>query len=94
MGGNVQVWRHGSAVAAAVAGLARRDRVAVTGPVADIAVVVRALLDGPGPRYRPLGDDGTISQLCGVLPGLAPTPPCGRQALGARWRKCADQVVL
>jgi hypothetical protein len=55
MGSNVQVWAHGTAIATAIAGLARRHRVAVTGTVADIAVVVQALLDGPGPRYRPLG---------------------------------------
>ena len=77
MGSNVQVWTHGSAVAAAVTGLARRHRVAVTGTVADIATIVRALLDRPGPRYRPVGDDDTISQLCQLLPGLTPTPPFG-----------------
>lgn len=77
MGSNVQVWAHGSAVAAAVTGLARRHRVTVTGAVADIATIIRALLDGPGPCYRPLGDDDTISQLCEVLPGLTPTPPFG-----------------
>ena len=72
MGSNVQVWTHGSAIAAAVTGLARRHRVAVTG-----AVMVPRPLDRPGPRYRPLGDDDTISQLCEVLPGLTPTPPFG-----------------
>jgi GNAT superfamily N-acetyltransferase len=77
MGGNVQVWTHRSAIAAAVAGLARRHRVALAGTVADIAAIVRALLDGPGPRYRPLGDEVTISQLCEVLPGLVPTPTFG-----------------
>ena len=77
MGSNVQVWAHGSAVVAAVTGLARRDRAAVTGAVADIATVVQALLAGHGPRYRPLGDDATIGQLCSVLPGLTPTPPFG-----------------
>jgi GNAT superfamily N-acetyltransferase len=77
MGSNVQVWSHGSAVVAAVTGLARRDRAAVTGAAADIAAVLQALLAGSGPRYRPLGDDATISQLCHVLPGLTPTPPFG-----------------
>jgi len=77
MGSNVQVWAHGSAVVAAVTGLALRDRAAVTGAVADIATVVQALLAGPGPRYRPLGDDVTIGQLCNVVPGLTPTPPFG-----------------
>jgi FR47-like protein len=77
MSSNVQVWAHGTGIAAATAGLARRHRVAVSGTVADIAVVVQALLDGPGPRYRPLGDDDTISHLCDVLPSLTPTPPFG-----------------
>jgi FR47-like protein len=77
MSSNVQVWVHGTAIAAAMAGLARRHRVAVSGTVADIAVVVQALLDGPAPRYRLLGDHDTICQLCGVMPGLAPTPPFG-----------------
>lgn len=77
MSSNVQVWAHGTGIAAATAGLARRHRVAVSGTVADIAVVVQALLAGPGPRYRPLGDDDTISHLCDVLPSLTPTPPFG-----------------
>ena len=77
MGSHVQVWTHGSAMAAAVTGLAQRDRVAVFGAVSDIVTIVRTLLDGPGPRYRPIGDDETIRQLCRELPGLTPTPPFG-----------------
>ena len=77
IGSNAQVWAHGSAVIVAVTGLARRDRAAVTGEVTDIATVLRALLAGPGPRYRALGEDATISRLCQVLTGLTPTPPFG-----------------
>jgi GNAT superfamily N-acetyltransferase len=77
MGSHVKAWVHGSAVAVAVTGLARRDRLAVTGEVAHIATVVQALLTRPGPRYRPLGDDNTILQLCEVVPGLTATPPFG-----------------
>lgn len=77
MGGSIEAWAHGGAVAVAAAGLARRDRVAVTGPVADIAQIVRALADRPEPRYRPLGDEQTISQLCEVVPGLTITTPFG-----------------
>jgi hypothetical protein len=77
MGRNIQVWTHGSAIVAAAAGLARRDRVAVAGPATDIAVIVRALRDGPGPRYRPIGDADTISQLGELVSGLAPSRPFG-----------------
>jgi len=77
MGRDVHVWTHGSAVVAAVSGLARRDRAAVTGAVADIATVMRSLLAGPGPRYRPFGDDDTIARLCDAVPGLTPRPPFG-----------------
>lgn len=77
MGSGVEVWAHGSAVAAAVADLARRHRMAVTGAVADVAVLVRALLDRLGPEYRPLGDADTIVGLCDLVPELAPSRPFG-----------------
>jgi GNAT superfamily N-acetyltransferase len=77
MGPHVHVWTHRSAVVAAVSGLARRDRAAVTGTVADIATVIQSLSAGPGPRYRPFGDDDTIARLCGAVPGLKPNPPFG-----------------
>lgn len=55
MGSNVHVLAHGSAVAAAAAGLARRDRVAVSGAVGDIATIagIAALLDEALPDSRP-----------------------------------------
>ena len=77
MGAAVQVWSHDSAGAAAVTGLARRHRLAVTGAVTDIAVIVRTLLDRPGPGYRPLGDDATIVRLCDLVPALTPSRSFG-----------------
>ena len=73
LGSGVEVWSHGSAVAAAVTGLARRHRLAVTGAGADVAVLVRALLGRLGPEYRPLGDSETIVGLCDLVPELAPS---------------------
>ncbi|MHB1593193.1 MAG: GNAT family N-acetyltransferase [Streptosporangiaceae bacterium] len=77
MGSGVEVWAHGSAVAAAVTDLARRHRMAVTGAVADVAVLVRSLLGRLGPEYRPLGDSDTIAGLCDLVPELAPSHPFG-----------------
>ncbi len=77
LGSGVEVWSHGSAVAAAVTGLARRHRLAVTGAVADVAVLVRALLGRLGPEYRPLGDSETIVGLCDLVPELAPSHSFG-----------------
>ncbi|MDA8321187.1 MAG: GNAT family N-acetyltransferase [Actinomycetota bacterium] len=77
MGSGVEVWAHGSAIAAAVTDLARRHRLAVTGAIADIAVLVRALLDRLGPEYRPLGDADTIVGLCDLVPELTPSRPFG-----------------
>ena len=77
LGSGVEVWAHGSAVAAAVTDLARRHRLAVTGAIADVAVLVRALLGRLGPEYRPLGDADTIVSLCDLVPELAPSRPFG-----------------
>ena len=77
LGSGVEVWAHGSAAAAAVTDLARRHRLAVTGAVTDVAVLVRALLTRLGPGYRPLGDADTIVGLCDLVPELAPSRPFG-----------------
>lgn len=77
LGRGVEAWSHGGAVAVAVASLARRHRLAVTGAVADIAVLVRALLDRLSPGYRPLGDADTIAGVCALVPELTPSRPFG-----------------
>ena len=77
MGSNVQVWTHGSATAAAVAGLARRHRVAVTGTAADIAVLCRPCSTGP---VRATGRSATTPPSASCVMscrGLTPTPPFG-----------------
>ena len=50
--GGVQAWAEGSAVAVAVVGLARRDRIAVTGPPDDVASIVAAVATSPRVRGR------------------------------------------
>jgi ribosomal protein S18 acetylase RimI-like enzyme len=77
MGASVRAWAHGTAVAVAVPDLAGRHRVVVAGAVGDIATLMRELPDGDGQRYRPLGDDDTITALCRELPELRPTRPFG-----------------
>jgi GNAT superfamily N-acetyltransferase len=94
---------HGSALVVAATGLAGRDRAAVTGAVTDIAPVIGELLASPGPRYRALGDDQTIRELCERVPGLTATPsfgwmtasqvPC-RDAAGARLASRGEQAGI
>ena len=61
----------------AVDDLARHARLAASGPVEDVSPVVAGVLAEGGPRYRPIGDDALITELCVALPDLAPTPPFG-----------------
>lgn len=74
----VRAWIHGDAVVVAVDDVARRSRLAVTGPIDQVEMVVRQVLDEPGgARYRPIGDEGLIAALCERVPMLTPTPGFG-----------------
>jgi len=74
----VRAWSHGDAVVVAVDEVARRSRLAVTGPVDQVEMVVRQVLAEPGgARYRPIGDEGLIATLCERIPMLTLTPGFG-----------------
>ncbi|WP_290869949.1 GNAT family N-acetyltransferase [Hamadaea sp.] len=61
---------HGQARAVAAPGLSRRDRLAVSGPPADAAQVVRTALAELGPTYRPIGTASLIAALVDAIPSL------------------------
>jgi hypothetical protein len=62
-----RAWAHGAATAVASPALSGRDRVAVRGPLADAAPLLRLLLREMGPSYRPLGDAALIAGLAEEL---------------------------
>ncbi len=67
----VRAFRHGGAVAVASPGLSCRDRLAVSGEVADLAVLVPEALAEVGRTYRVIGAGPTVSTLVSRLPRLA-----------------------
>lgn len=74
----VRAWAHGGALVVAVDDVARRSRLAVTGPIDDVEPIVRSVLAEPGgTRYRPIGDDRLILALCERIRRLTPTPGFG-----------------
>ena len=66
----VRAFMRGDAVAVASPGLSGRDRLAVGGSIADIAVLVRHVLAEVGPTFRPIGDDDLVTALVGALDEL------------------------
>ena len=69
-GPGVRAWRRGDAVAVASPFLSCRDRLAVRGPVRQVAALVRDVLPELGPTYRPVGDAGLVGALPGQVPDL------------------------
>lgn len=65
-----RAWRRGDAVAVASPFLSCRDRLAVRGPVRQVAALVRDVLPELGPTYRPIGDADLVGALPGQVPGL------------------------
>lgn len=70
----MRVFRSGSAVAVAAAGLSGRDRIAVSGRAEDALPLVRDVLAEVGPTYRPFGDAALIDAFVRGVPGLVPGP--------------------
>ncbi|GAB3939884.1 hypothetical protein GCM10029976_056850 [Kribbella albertanoniae] len=69
-GPGVRAWYDGSAVAVASPELSKRDRLAVTGPPAEVARLVTAVTGEVGTSYRPFGDEDLIRELADRVPGL------------------------
>lgn len=59
-----------AATAVAAPDLSTRDRLAVAGPVADVAELVRAVLPVVGPTFRPIGDEALIRDVVALVPEL------------------------
>jgi len=83
---DARAWTAGHATAVATPDVARRDRLAVNGPVTDALPLIKKVLAEVGPHFRLLGDAALIAGLCAQLPGLtlrgtlgwmhtAPSPP-------------------
>lgn len=79
----VRAWVEGTGVAVAVAGLARRNRLAVTGSPADVASILDALLPSIPHEYRPIGDDSLVTSLCALVPKWTPSRPFGWMHTGS-----------
>ncbi|MEV4556354.1 GNAT family N-acetyltransferase [Kitasatospora sp. NPDC049285] len=62
-----RAWGHGRAVAVASPAVSGRDRIAVRGPVEELAPLLREVLPQTGPDYRPLGDAALIGELCAEM---------------------------
>ncbi|TDW18514.1 GNAT family N-acetyltransferase [Kribbella kalugense] len=69
-GVGVRAWTAGAAVAVASPDVSKHDRLAVIGPVADAAPLVRDVLREVGPSYRPFGDEDLVRALAERVPGL------------------------
>jgi ribosomal protein S18 acetylase RimI-like enzyme len=78
----------------------QQDRLAVKGDGADVAVLVRRILEEIGPSYRVLGEAALIDALVRQLPNLAPvhnffwmeaTSPSGAAAAGVRWLNAREE---
>ncbi|WP_331732813.1 GNAT family N-acetyltransferase [Streptomyces sp. NBC_01718] len=100
LGPGVRAWRHGTAVIVASPDISRRDRLAVRGDGADVAVLVRRVLDEVGPSYRPFGEASSLDALAGHLPGLVPVPgffwmdttsESGAAAPGVGWLEVGEE---
>ncbi|GAB2562477.1 GNAT family N-acetyltransferase [Kribbella endophytica] len=68
-GGN-RAWYSGDAVAVLAPALSRHDRIVVSGPIDDVAPLVREVLEVVGPAYRPFGDEALIRGLVERIPEL------------------------
>ncbi|WP_099906050.1 GNAT family N-acetyltransferase [Streptomyces sp. TLI_171] len=68
--GETRAWMRGRAVAVAAPDLSGRDRVAVRGPVDELAPLLRQVLALVGPSYRPLGDAELLAALVAREDGL------------------------
>ncbi|MEV7013181.1 GNAT family N-acetyltransferase [Streptosporangium sp. NPDC051022] len=75
MPGGVRAWALGEAVAVASPDLNRRDRLAVCGPAAQVAALVRQVMPEVGPSYRVQGDRALIAELAGRMTGAGPVRP-------------------
>lgn len=73
----VRAWRRGDAVAVASPFLSCRDRLAVRGPVRQVAALVGDVLPELGPTYRPIGEANLVTALPGRVPGLRLVRTCG-----------------
>lgn len=70
LGPAVRAWRSGDAVAVASLGLSGRDRLAVTGAPATVAILVQHAFAELGPSLRPIGAASLITALCARAPSL------------------------
>ncbi len=68
-GGN-RAWYSGDAVAVLAPDLSRHDRIVVSGPLDDVAPLVREVLAIVGPAYRPFGDEALMRGLVERIPEL------------------------
>jgi ribosomal protein S18 acetylase RimI-like enzyme len=71
LGGRVKAWYSGDAVAVASPQLSQHDRLAVHGPVDDLADLVERVLTEVNPELRTFGDEDLIRQLAERVPGLS-----------------------
>ena len=65
-----RAWRLGDAVAVAAPDISRRDRLAVRGPVDDLAPLVAHVLAEVGTSYRPFGEEAVVRELAERVPGV------------------------
>ena len=70
LGGRVRAWYSGDAVAVASPQLSRHDRLAVHGPVDDLAGLVERVMTEVDASLRAFGDEELIRQLADRVPGL------------------------
>ncbi|QNE23083.1 GNAT family N-acetyltransferase [Kribbella qitaiheensis] len=70
LGGRVRAWYYGDAVAVASPQLSQHDRLAVFGPIDELAVLVEWVLTEVDPSLRTFGDEELIRQLVGRVPDL------------------------
>ncbi|GGO63372.1 GNAT family N-acetyltransferase [Nonomuraea cavernae] len=68
--GGARAWALGDAVVAAAPGVARGDRLAVWGGVADAVELVRYALAEVGPSFRPLGGAELVAEVASKVEGL------------------------
>ncbi|TCO47768.1 FR47-like protein [Kribbella antiqua] len=66
----VRAWYDGDAVAVASPELSKRDRLAVVGPVEDVARLVAKVYAEVGTTFRPFGEEHLIRHLVDRVPGL------------------------